>query len=272
MKVLVLLFALLFRISALSQTILQVEGDVQVGQSNTTSPTAGTIRWTGTDFLGWNGFKWVSLTQGTVFDGTITDVDEHLYHTIKIGTQEWMTENLRTSHYADGSLIPMVNAASTWQNTTDGAWCWYDSSSTYDAVYGKLYNFYAVVDARGLCPTGWHEPTDAEWTTMITFLDPAAVVVAGTQSQVAGGSLKEKGPSHWAYPNTGTNETGFSALGGGWRSLAGTFSSLGFTGFFWSSSLNATQGWFRTLQNNMDVVLRGSMEKNLGYSVRCLKD
>jgi uncharacterized protein (TIGR02145 family) len=271
MKTLLVIVMLLLPGGAgIAQTKLEVVGDIQVGQSNDLAPSAGTIRWTGTDFIGWNGTKWISLTNGLAFD-MVTDVDGNNYRTVKIGNQVWMADNLRTTRYADESVIPQVNNVNTWQNTTLGAWCWYDTTNIYDLPYGKLYNWYAVSDVKGLCPAGWHVPTDAEWTDLVAFLDPMAVVVSGTQSQIAGGPLK--GLAHWVDPNEGaSNESGFTGLPGGKRTSNGVFTLLGFEGVWWTSTDDLNNGWLRILDYNNDNVLRGSMLKTSGYSVRCLKN
>jgi uncharacterized protein (TIGR02145 family) len=274
MKTLLVIVMLLLPGGAgIAQTKLEVVGDIQVGQSNDSAPAAGTIRWTGTDFIGWNGTKWISLTNGLAFDGMVTDVDGNAYRTIKIGNQEWMVDNLRTTRYADESVIPQVNNITTWQNTNMGAWSWYDTTNNYDLPYGKLYNWYAVSDVKGLCPAGWHVPTDAEWTVLVTFLDPGAVVVNGIQSQTAGGLMKESGLAHWVYPNDGaSNQSGFTGLPGGRRTSNGVFTMLGFEGSWWTSTADLDNGWLRALVYNHDYVLRGSMLKTSGYSVRCLKN
>ncbi|MBK8503768.1 MAG: fibrobacter succinogenes major paralogous domain-containing protein [Saprospiraceae bacterium] len=206
MRILLTIIGLMLTTLVFSQK-LEVDGDIKISSSGETSPAPGTIRWTGTDILGWNGSKWISLTSGVAFEGDVTDIDGNLYRTIKIGTQEWMAENLRTTRYTNGEMISKVNNSTTWPNANYGAWCWYDTSSTYELPYGKLYNWYAVNDGRGLCPTGWHEPTDAEWTTLTDFLGGLSL---------AGGPMKAAGTAHWKTPNTGaTNASGFSGLPGG---------------------------------------------------------
>jgi uncharacterized protein (TIGR02145 family) len=243
---------------------LDVEGDIKVGSSGTPTPDPGTIRWTGTDFLGWNGTKWISLTSGVAYEGEVTDVDGNKYQTIKIGTQEWMAVNLRTSKYREGTAIPQVTDNTAWQNANYGAWSWYSNNNIYDQPYGKLYNWHAVNDGRGLCPTGWHGPSDAEWTTLTTFL--------GGES-VAGGPMKEMGTAHWISPNAGaTNASGFSGLPGGNRSTFGPFNNLGNNGFWWSSSESGANAWFRSLSYNNVNVSRNGVDKRLGFSVRCVRD
>ncbi len=246
---------------------LEVEGDIKMSSSDNPTPDPGTIRWTGTDFLGWNGSKWISLTSGVAFEGVVIDVDGNKYQTIKIGTQEWMAVNLRTSKYREGTAIPQETDNTAWQNASSGAWCWYANDNSYNQPYGKLYNWYAVIDARGLCPTGWHVPSYAEWTTLTSFLGGLSV---------AGGPMKEMGTAHWTSPNTGaTNASGFSGLPGGFRSsfLMESFVSIGVFGYGWSSSeFGPDYAWMRELEFNNAYVDRIIEFKVAGSSVRCLRD
>ncbi|MBA7544886.1 hypothetical protein ES705_37247 [subsurface metagenome] len=159
---------------------------------------------------------------------TVTDYEGNVYQTITIGSQEWMCENLKLTKYADGTAIPLVTNSTEWGNLTTPGYYWYNNDEpTYANTYGALYNWYTV-EKGNLCPTGWHVPTDAEWTTLTDYLGGASV---------AGGKLKETGTAHWSYPNTGaTNESGFTALPGGGRSLNGTFGYVGSSGGWWSST------------------------------------
>jgi uncharacterized protein (TIGR02145 family) len=141
-----------------------------------------------------------------------------------------------------------------------GAYCDYNNTPSNSTTYGKLYNGYAVIDSRNIAPTGWHVPTDAEWTILTTYL--------GGES-VAGGKLKETGTNHWLSPNTGaTNETGFTALPGGTCRWDGSFFVLNYTGHWWSS----TAGWFRDISYYYSIVERYSNSMVYGFSVRCVKD
>ena len=136
---------------------------------------------------------------------TATDIDGNVYHTVTIGTQIWMVENLKTTRYNDGSPIPFVTDSSSWSNLTTPGYCWYNNDTTNKNTYGALYNWFAVNTGK-LAPTGWHVPTDDEWTTLTTYL--------GGES-IAGGKLKETGTTHWRTPNAGaTNEIGFTASSG----------------------------------------------------------
>src|ERR1035437_1728963 len=143
-------------------------------------------------------------------------------------TQVWMLKNLDVSTYRNGDWIPEVTDPGAWSALTTGAWCWYNNDPTMGVIYGKLYNWYAVNDPRGLAPTGWHVPSDAEWWTLSTCLGGAAV---------AGGAMKETGTTHWTSPNTGaTNSSGFTGLPEGLRTDGGPFYDVGSYGGWWSST------------------------------------
>ncbi|MFM7104522.1 MAG: fibrobacter succinogenes major paralogous domain-containing protein, partial [Flavobacteriales bacterium] len=178
--------------------------------------------------------------------GSMTDQEGNTYKTIVIGTQEWMAENLNTSIYRNGDAIPTGLSNSQWQNTTQGAWAYYNNDASYACPYGKLYNWYACVDARGLCPTGWHVPGEGEWNVLVKYVDPVADTTCSfcTQSTIAGAMMKsagtiEGGDGYW-YANDpsdeGTNSSGFSGLPGGYRSNLGDYGYMGFTGGWWSST------------------------------------
>ena len=185
---------------------------------------------------------------------------------ITIGGQTWAPKNLDVVTYRNGDPIPEVQAASTWSNLTTGAWCYYENNTANGTTYGKLYNWYAVNDPRGLAPNGYHIPTDAEWTTLSSYL-------GGTVT--AGGKMKEAGTSHWLSPNTNaTNSSGFTGLPGGNRfGLNGAFYNIGAGGFWWSSSENGTNdAWNRELNYIDGKVSRYNYFKQNGFSVRCLRD
>ena len=147
---------------------------------------------------------------------------------VKIGEQTWMVKNLDVDHYRNGDPIPQVTDQTAWANLTTGAWCYYNGDATQGSTYGKLYNWYAVSDPRGLAPAGWHIPSDEEWTTLEKSLGG---------SSVAGGKMKETGTLHWETPNSGgNNSSGWAGLPGGCRSVNGFFSSVKENGFWWSSS------------------------------------
>jgi len=198
---------------------------------------------------------------------TVTDYDGNVYDTVHIGTQVWLKENLKVTHYRNGDSIPNVTDDVQWVNLTTGAaYCNYDNDVNAAITYGRLYNFYAVSDNRSICPTSWHVPTDIEWTTLITYLGG---------ENVAGGKLKETGTTHWQSPNTGaTNETGFTALPGGSRhSGDGSFLTIGYYGRWWSSTeYITTNAWTRDMAYNYSTVARTNYYKLSGFSVRCVMD
>lgn len=191
----------------------------------------------------------------------------YTYSSIVLGNgQEWMAENLRTNKYRNGATIANVTNSSQWPNLHTGAWAYYDNDNQNDTTYGKLYNWYAVTDQRNVCPSGWHLPTDAEWTELTDYL--------GGES-VAGGKLKSTDINFWdGANNEATNESGFTGLPGG-ATVSGGFFSKGSQGYWWSSTGQPGQGgqcWYRTLDNNNGIAGRGYGEAMMGMSVRCLKD
>jgi len=201
--------------------------------------------------------------------GTVTDIDGNLYHEVTIGTQTWMLENLKTTKYNDGTAISNVTDNTAW-TTAGAAYCWYNNdAATYKATYGALYNWKAVDPAsngnKNICPTGWHVPTDAEWTILTTYLGGETV---------AGGKMKESGTAHWTTPNTGAdNSSGFTALPGGTRAYNdGTFGIVGNNGHWWSNSANSTSlASDRGINYSNANAYLGSNSKQYGFSVRCLK-
>jgi uncharacterized protein (TIGR02145 family) len=200
--------------------------------------------------------------------GTMTDQNGNTYKTITIGTQTWMAENLRVTKYRNGDPIPNVTDNAAWVALTTGAYCSYGNTANKDdiASYGRLYNWYAASDSRNIAPTGWHLPSDAEWTTLTTYLGGETV---------AGGKMKEAGTTHWTSPNTSaTNESGFTALPSGNRDSDGPFGILGDSGDWWSSTANgATDAWNRVMGYNYANCDRyGGYVRLNGFAVRLIKD
>jgi uncharacterized protein (TIGR02145 family) len=197
---------------------------------------------------------------------SMTDQDGNVYKIVTIGTQTWMAEDLRTTKYNDGTPITNVTGASEWAVLTTGAYCNYNNTTNTDtlATYGRLYNWYAV-NTNKLAPKGWHVATDDEWTVLTDSLEG---------KETAGGKLKETGLTHWCSPNYGaTNETGFTALPGGYRDLVGTFYSIGNYGYWWSATeSNTGYVWYRGMACNLSSVYRNYNNKVVGFSVRCVKD
>ena len=190
-------------------------------------------------------------------------MDGNVYATITIGTQEWMAENLRTSKYNDGSNIPHVSDNTSWENLTTGAYCWYDNDQAYEIPFGKLYNWFAVNNANGLCPDGWHIPDDSEWSTLVNFLGGASS---------AGGAMKATGFKHWEFQNIGaTNSSGFSGLPG-IRDTDGDFPFQGFLGYWWSATDAGSNAGDMGLFYDSAGVNQASDDKNYGFWVRCLKN
>jgi uncharacterized protein (TIGR02145 family) len=174
-----------------------------------------------------------------------------------------MAKNLDVAFYRNGDPIPQVTDPTAWLNLTTGAWCYYNNDPTQGTTYGKLYNWYAVNDPRGLAPTGWHIPSDKEWTTLENNLGGPLV---------AGGTMKEAGKVHWISPG-GNNNSGFAGLPGGWRAILASFSNVGYDGSWWSSSeSNTSEAWFFELGYGSDILFRASFDKGLGLSVRCLRN
>jgi uncharacterized protein (TIGR02145 family) len=217
------------------------------------------------------------LTFTTLAAGQFTDIDGNIYDTIAIGTQVWMKQNLKVSKYRNGDPIPTNLSNSAWSGTTSGAYAIYNNAVLNDSIYGKLYNWYAVADPRGLCPTGWHVPSDAEWQTLETSLGMPASELNNTggrgSAQNVGGKMKAVS-SLWLAPNTGaTNSSGFTGLPGGYRASDGTFNSIGNYGFWWSSTQNSTSfAWNRYLYHFGALVGRGNPTESYGFSVRCVRD
>lgn len=190
---------------------------------------------------------------------TETSVDEG---EVKIGDQVWTSKNLNVSTYRNGDTIPQVQDANAWRNLSSGAWCYYENNTAKFSAYGKLYNWYAVNDTRGIAPTGYHIPTDKEWTTLSDNLGGDSI--AGT---------KMKSTSGWFNDGNGSNTSGFAALPGGCRSDNGDFVAIGAYGYWWSSSeTRPFNAWYRNLDFDHDDLDRVNAIKPYGYSVRCIRD
>lgn len=200
---------------------------------------------------------------------TITDIDGNVYHTVTIGSQVWLKENLKVSRYRNGDSIPNITNSTIWNNLSTGACCSYDNSTTMLNTYGYLYNWFAVIDSRKICPLGWHVPTLAEVNTLDEYL--------GSSNNNNGGKLKETGLTHWAIPNGGaTNSTGFTALPGGRRFLvANGFFGLGNEGNWWTSSqdvFSSDEASYFTIDYFQGYLAQLGFNKKYGISVRCIKD
>lgn len=193
---------------------------------------------------------------------TVSDADGNQYNIVTIGTQMWTKENLKTTKYSDGTDIDLVEENNAWSNLFTGAYCQYPA---YGDTYGNLYNFYAVADSRNICPTGWHVATYDEWNTLATYL--------GGQS-VAASKLKETGIGHWGEPNTdATNESGFTAFGGGYRKYDGVFYNILDAGYFWQGTETGdSYAWYSNMDPSSGYLYITDNDKKDGMSVRCIKN
>ncbi|MCH7785230.1 MAG: fibrobacter succinogenes major paralogous domain-containing protein [Bacteroidetes bacterium] len=217
----------------------------------------------------------------------ITDQDGYTYNTITIGNMSWMAENLNVSHFRNGDPIPEAKTNEEWKKAGDNgqpAWCYYKNEGFNGEKYGKLYNWYATNDSRGLAPKGWHIPSDEEWNDLEDYLG------------ASGHGTKMKNTSGWKNDGNGTNESGFSGLPGGRRDYGGYKDSLdfylmGYYGSWWSSTelrtsenlyggyglssastRSTTFAWMRSMNNSSDDVSRVEISKAYGYSVRCIRN
>jgi uncharacterized protein (TIGR02145 family) len=198
-------------------------------------------------------------------EDTFTDYDGNVYHTVTIGTQVWMLENLKVTHYRNGDVILNVTDNTQWSELTTGAYSNYDNNEVNETTYGRLYNWFAISDSRNIAPQGWHLPSVAEWNTLQTYLGG---------SSLAGGKLKESGTIHWSSPNTGAdNGSGFTALPSGNRNADGTYSSLTTYGFwFISEEFSATESKYRGVRFDEATFHESHVDKNFAFAVRCIKD
>ncbi len=234
--------------------------------------TCGTKRivWDiGADVSSLSGRYYPELEVKKADKNTVTDIERNSYKFVKIGTQVWMAENLKTAKYNDGTVIPNITDNAQWSGLTTGAWCYYDNNVANNAKYGKLYNWYAVSKTtngnKNVCPTGWHVPTDAEWNVLTDYLGGVDVV---------GGKMKEAGAINWKSPNTdATNTSLFTGLPGGYRGSSGNYNGIGYGGNWWSSTeYNTNDAWGRNLYYGNGYASRNYSDKRNGLSVRCLRD
>lgn len=206
---------------------------------------------------------------------SVKDVDGNRYKTVKIGNQVWMSENLRTTRYNDGSTIPQVTRYRDWADLSKPAYCWYNNDSVHKEAYGALYNWHAVETGK-LCPEGWHVATDEEWNGLLTFLTGE-----GNEEPV-GNALKEAGTAHWRSPNAdASNSSGFTALPGGYRDFKGPFNLLRADAYWWTST---ESNWYNSSDSASKIsfywslhykdadLLRSATYKSFGFCVRCLMD
>jgi uncharacterized protein (TIGR02145 family) len=196
---------------------------------------------------------------------TIKDIDGNVYHTVIIGSQVWMAENLEVAHYRNGDTIPSPNDSAQWSYRTTGAYCRYNVFRDPSTINDKLYNWFTVNDSRKIAPEGWHVPNDSDWNVLITYLGGETVT---------GGKLKEIGTSHWASPNTdASNTSGFTALPDGLLNYYGKFTAMGSYGYWWSTTAYDTQeANYQSVNYSNGTITRNHFYKTYGLSVRCIKD
>jgi uncharacterized protein (TIGR02145 family) len=249
------------------------------------------VRWKKAALENCPGVPCVTAPASTCGTSTVTDVDGNVYNTVNVGTQVWTRENLKVTKYNDGTtVIPDETSNASWHLLFYGARAEYVAAGVtgYVSTYGYLYNWYAaagIITAGGtstknICPVGWHVPNDADWTTLIRFIDINEITILnGTQSLIAGGKIKEKGTTHWGVESPGTdNSTCFTALPGGYRrasSFGNGYSNLPWYAYFWSSTsdpVDNTKALYRELYDSSNDIDRRSWDKGYGYSVRCVKD
>jgi len=203
---------------------------------------------------------------------TVTDIDGNVYETVQIGDQLWMAENLKVTHYNDGTEIPTGYSDDDWAGLSTGAYAVYGDNESNADTYGYLYNWYAVDDDRGVCPASWHVPTDGEYTALSDYLGGTSVA-GGKLKECTEGSCPES--EYWYSPNTGaTNESGFTALpGGAHYYYYGYYDHMGYYGYFWSSTefSNSNPG-YRSLYSGNSEIYRYFNYKRSGFSVRCIRD
>ncbi len=203
---------------------------------------------------------------------TVTDIDGNVYTTLDIGSQKWMTENLRVSRYNNGDEIMHITDGAEWAYlgvTLEGAWAWHNNNAGYDSDFGKLYNWFAVNDDRNLCPSGWHVPTIVEWDQLRDHLDPNA----NGNVNIAGDKMKTTGTAFWKSPNTGaTNEPGFNAVPGGHRSDNGEFYDFDQASWWSSSFSDAANAHNYNLYHDYADAYHYVSTKHFGLSIRCVKD
>ena len=204
------------------------------------------------------------------YGSSLTDIEGNVYKTAFIGAQLWMADNLKVSKYNDGTAIPNVSDATQWSQLTTGAWNYYNNDIGNNIKYGKLYNWFVtnstVNGNKNVCPTGWHVPTDAEWSILTDYLG---------RETIAGGKMKEVGTVNWNSPNTdATNSSLFTGVAGGYRSSLGNYFDIGNNGYWWSSfQKDSNNAYLRSLTyGSGSLNFTSNNNKKNAFSIRCLKD
>ena len=224
------------------------------------------------------------VQSGNLKSFNITEIDSIIFAfntctEIQIGDQVWMCKNLDVDHYRNGDSIPEVRDSAKWANMKTGAWCYYNNDPKMGEIYGKLYNWYAVNDPRGLAPDGWHIPSDAEWKVLEMNLGMSLsnAYSDGYRGKDLGNMLKETGTAHWDSTNIeASNSTGFTALPGGWGPYYSKFYDIGSEGVWFTNAtdIDTNQIILRGLSTDYSTIQRSLVfyNENIGYSVRCLKN
>lgn len=230
----------------------------------------------------------LSFTTTWSAENSVKDAEGNLYKTVRIGNQTWMAQNLKVRKYADGTPILQVKDKDTWFNFSEAskAYCYYDNEPNNSYIYGALYTWAAASNGsessdlnpsgiQGVCPDGWHLPSDSEWKELEIYLgmNPEDADKEEWRGAGVGGKMKREGSVLWKSPNSGANnESGFDALPGGYRHGSAEFLDIGSTARFWTSTMNNTYGWFRRLDYDTSAINRFSDGLYRGHSVRCVQD
>lgn len=255
--VIIVLLAINFTVAQSIAQELEVDGVIVLDSSATDLPREGMIRWNGSDFEGYTGSAWVSLTNKSV----VSDIDGNLYNTVAIGSQVWLSENLRTTKLNTGELIPLVEDNNEWINMQSMAYSWFQNNQdTLQVPYGAYYNFFTI-ETNKLCPTGWHVPTRNEWEVLRDFL--------GDDGE-SGNKLKAVDSIYWIFNVGGaSNAAGFNAYPAGFRSNgSGDWFSQGWS-CQWHSSDTLSRGWIRSDDGVFSFI--GDSPTG-GAPVRCVQD
>jgi uncharacterized protein (TIGR02145 family) len=220
----------------------------------------------------------------------VSDIDGNEYVVVTIGDQTWMAQNLRTTHYGNGDPISHFPDTTSWKIAQEGAWCWANNTEQYDSLYGKLYNWFATVDTRNICPQGWHVPTLYDWFVLTRTIDPYSEgeenlydFSFGLLSDTAGGQLKDGGLYWYGTTEPNVDVSGFNALPVSGRYYDGTFnwaSTIGFYTSFWSSDSSQLASWLDNwyggvyvgLNNSNSMVSKGAVYQRNGHCVRCIEN
>ena len=255
-RVLLFILAITSMQLSMAQVQVKIEGAIQLANT-IVNPNPGTIRWTGSDFQGWNGHAWVSLSSNKVV-GSVTDIDGNEYPTMRIGKSEWMLENLKVSKYNDGAFLPQITLNETWTVLTGGAWCWYNNDPAMESVHGKLYNQFAIKTDK-ICPVGWRVPSKDDWKDLFDDLggiDKAAGVMKKVQSGL------------WNNAVVGNNDSGFGALPSGMRHGAdGSFRNRSSSAHWWAYETGVVYN-----MHYSSLGLTGQILNEIfGFSIRCIR-